>query len=119
MSPFVHDSAVALQSCPSGHTTRCMRFALLTHIAPLCSATSHTPGTSTDVKFFKFSFSAASYKLFMATARFYLWYTSFCESTLYNKENFEKTPKTSRYAPKVYREWGGKRGKSKYSKVNL
>jgi tetratricopeptide (TPR) repeat protein len=30
-------------------------------------------------------------------------------------ENFEKPPKTSRYVPKVYREWGGKRGKSKSS----
>ena len=29
-------------------------------------------------------------------------------------ENFEKTPKTSRYAPKAYNEWDGKRGKSKY-----
>ncbi|KAF5430059.1 hypothetical protein C5S39_08190, partial [Candidatus Methanophagaceae archaeon] len=28
-------------------------------------------------------------------------------------ENFEKTPKTSRYAPKVYNEWDGKRSKSK------
>ena len=34
-----------------------------------------------------------------------------------SKENFEKPPKTSRYAPKVYKEWGGKRGKSKFSKV--
>jgi hypothetical protein len=30
-------------------------------------------------------------------------------------EYFEKPPKTSRYAPKVYREWDGKRGKSKSS----
>ena len=29
-------------------------------------------------------------------------------------ENFEKPPKTSRYAPKIYNEWDGKRGKSKY-----
>jgi parallel beta-helix repeat protein len=35
-----------------------------------------------------------------------------------NIENFEKTPKTSRYAPKVYKEWVGKRGKSKSSIVN-
>jgi hypothetical protein len=31
------------------------------------------------------------------------------------EENIEKTTKTSRYAPKVYSKWGGKRGKSKYS----
>jgi len=29
-------------------------------------------------------------------------------------ENFEKPPKASRYAPKVYNEWDRKRGKSKY-----
>ena len=34
----------------------------------------------------------------------------------YSKEYFEKPPKTSRYAPKVYKEWDGKRGKSKSSK---
>ena len=30
-------------------------------------------------------------------------------------EDFEKPSKTSRYTPKVYKEWDGKRGKSKYS----
>jgi len=29
-------------------------------------------------------------------------------------ENFEKTPKALRYAPKAYNEWDRKRGKSKY-----
>jgi hypothetical protein len=30
-------------------------------------------------------------------------------------ENFEKSPKTTGYNPKVYKEWNGKRGKSKFS----
>ena len=36
-------SAVASQPCPSGHITRFIRFATLIQIAPLRSATSHTP----------------------------------------------------------------------------
>jgi hypothetical protein len=37
--------------------------------------------------------------------------------TAMTSEYFEKPPKTSRYAPKVYKEWDGKRGKSKSSSM--
>jgi len=50
MRSGVRNSAVASQPCPSGHITRCMRFAplVLTQIA--LQATSHTPETSGCVK---------------------------------------------------------------------
>lgn len=34
-------------------------------------------------------------------------------------ENFEKTPKASGYDPKAYREWNGKKGKTKYSLFSM
>lgn len=40
----------------------------------------------------------------------------YCELT---RVNFEKTPKTGKYATKVYKEWNEKRGKSKSSGVLL